>query len=99
MSDVMVRVVSFPRVAVEMPIPASIFVRSMEENRIVVRVAAQQVEPTYEDYTGSYDITPLITAQRLPTANKHMTSDVLVRMIPTSEVQNSAGGVTFTIGG
>lgn len=53
----------------------------------------------FENYTGSYDITPLITAQRLPTANKHMTNDVLVRMIPTSEVQNSAGGVTFIIGG
>ena len=53
----------------------------------------------YEDYTGSYDVTPLITAQRLPTADKHMTDDVLIRMIPTSEVQNSAGGVTFTIGG
>ena len=53
----------------------------------------------FENYTGSYDITPLITAQRLPTENKHMTSDVVVRMIPTSEVQNSAGGVTFTIGG
>ena len=69
------------------------------EARFLPSIQVSGGEPTYEDYTGSYDITPLITTQRLPTENKHMTSDVVVRMIPTSEVQNSAGGVTFTIGG
>ena len=27
----------------------------------------------YADYLGSYDVTPMITSQRLETADKHMT--------------------------
>lgn len=53
----------------------------------------------YADYTGSYDVTPMITSQRLETADKHMLDDVLIRTIPTRETTNEAGGTTFTIGG
>ena len=53
----------------------------------------------YEDYQGSYDVTPMITSQRLETADKHMLDDVLIRTIPTRETENEAGGTTFVIGG
>lgn len=53
----------------------------------------------YDDYTGSYDITPMVTSQTMQTKNKHMTDDVLIRVIPTREAPNEAGGVTFVIGG
>ena len=53
----------------------------------------------YADYTGSYDVTPMSTSQRLETADKHMLDDVLIRTIPTQETTNEAGGTTFTIGG
>lgn len=59
----------------------------------------------YEDYTGPYDVTsftaaPLLTTSLvLPTTDKHMTDDVTVYSVPTSEEYNPAGGVTFTIGG
>lgn len=53
----------------------------------------------YADYQGSYDVTPMITSQRLETADKHMLNDVLIRTIPTKEIDNDAGGTTFVIGG
>lgn len=59
----------------------------------------------YEDYTGPYEVTsftaaPLLTTSLvLPTNDKHMTDDVTVYSVPTSEEYNPAGGVTFTIGG
>lgn len=60
---------------------------------------------TAEDYTGDYEVTsfcadPLLTTSLvLPTADKHMLNDVTVYSVPTTEEYNSAGGVTFTIGG
>lgn len=50
-------------------------------------------------YTGEYDVTPLITAQTLYTQNKMMNDNVRVDMIPTRELENAAGGVTFIVGG
>ena len=50
-------------------------------------------------YDGAYDVTPLITAQRLPTRSKTMRDDVRIDMIPTREIPNAAGGVTFIVGG
>lgn len=52
-----------------------------------------------ERYTGEYDVTPLITAQTLYTQNKMMNDNVRVDMIPTRELENAAGGVTFIVGG
>ncbi len=50
-------------------------------------------------YTGEYDVTPLITAQTLFTRDKMMNDNVRVDMIPTRELENAAGGVTFIVGG
>lgn len=50
-------------------------------------------------YDGTYDVTPLITAQTLPTRSKTMRDDVRIDMIPTREIPNAAGGVTFIVGG
>lgn len=50
-------------------------------------------------YDGAYNVTPLITAQRLPTRSKTMRDDVRIEMIPTREIPNAAGGVTFIVGG
>lgn len=54
---------------------------------------------TIEHYDGAYDVTPLITAQVLPTRDKLMDDNVRVDMIPTREENNAAGGVTFIVGG
>ena len=56
------------------------------------------VREDVEHYKGSYDITPLITAQIMPTSNKFMDDDVRIEMIPTRELDNEAGGVTFIVG-
>ena len=59
----------------------------------------QRVEGAAGYYDGAYDVTPLITAQTLPTRSKTMRDDVRVDMIPTREILNAAGGVTFIVGG
>lgn len=59
----------------------------------------QRVDGTADYYDGTYDVTPLITAQQLPTRSKTMRDDVRIDMIPTREIPNAAGGVTFIVGG
>ena len=59
----------------------------------------QRVDGAAGYYDGAYDVTPLITAQRLPTRSKTMRDDVRIDMIPTREIPNAAGGVTFIVGG
>lgn len=71
-------------------------------------VSAEVINPIriaqYADYTGDYTVTsfcadPLLTSSLiLPTNDKHMIDDVTVFSVPTSEEDNAAGGVTFTIG-
>lgn len=58
-----------------------------------------QLRPEVEYYEGVYDVTPLITSQVLPTNQKFMNDDVRIDMIPTREIDNAAGGVTFIVGG
>ncbi len=59
----------------------------------------QRVDGAADYYDGAYDVTLLITAQRLPTRSKTMRDDVRIEMIPTREIPNAAGGVTFIVGG
>lgn len=50
-------------------------------------------------YTDEYIVTPKIFQQNLDTDNKSLTSDIIVRPIPYSEVTNPEGGLTVIIGG
>lgn len=59
----------------------------------------QRVDGAADYYDGAYDVMPLITAQRLPTRSKTMRDDVRIDMIPTREIPNATGGVTFIVGG
>ena len=58
-----------------------------------------------DDYEGPYEVTsftadPLLTTSLvLHTNDMHMLDDVTVYSVPTTEEYNTAGGVTFTIGG
>ena len=49
-------------------------------------------------FRSPYDITPLFTAQVLPTAKKLMQKDVTIRKIPQYEVSNDSSGYTLIIG-
>ena len=53
----------------------------------------------YTDYKGCYDPIPTVEGVTLATRDKHMTDDVTIQPIPTYEVENEKGGVTFIIGG
>ena len=50
-------------------------------------------------YTGDYDIIPRVTEQSLPTEDRRLDRDILVRAIPYHEVGNTERGTTAIIGG
>lgn len=49
------------------------------------------------DYTGSYEVIPKLVDQTLPTKDKSMTDDVVVKEVPVARVSNPSGGKTCTI--
>lgn len=51
-----------------------------------------------QEYTGPYEATPKVTAQTLPTKDKLMRDDLVVREIPITRVSNTSGGNTIIIG-
>lgn len=53
----------------------------------------------YTDYRGDYDPIPTVEGVTLATRDKHMIDDITIKPIPTYEVQNEKGGITFIIGG
>lgn len=72
-------------------------VRVAQQSAVSVRIAGTAVVSAPE-YSGPYDITPLFTAQVLPTAKKLMQKDVTIRKIPQYEVSNDSSGYTLIIG-
>ena len=82
-------------------------VRVAQQSAVSVRIAGAapvRVDVTgtavvsAPEYSGPYDITPLFTAQVLPTAKKLMQKDVTIRKIPQYEVSNDSSGYTLIIG-
>lgn len=72
-------------------------VRVAQQSAVRVDVTGTAVVSAPE-YSGPYDITPLFTAQVLPTAKKLMQKDVTIRKIPQYEVSNDSNGYTLIIG-
>lgn len=52
-----------------------------------------------EKYDGNYEVVPKIQEQKLPTKNKLLTEDMVVKSIPVIKVSNASGGNTVIIGG
>ena len=50
-------------------------------------------------YAGGYEVIPRVSEQSLPTANRRLDKDILVRAIPYHEVENTERGTTAIIGG
>lgn len=72
-------------------------VRVAQQSAVRVDVTGTTVVGAPE-YSGPYDITPLFTAQVLPTAKKLMQKDVTIRKIPQYEASNDSNGYTLIIG-
>ena len=49
-------------------------------------------------YSGDYDVVPRVTEQTLPTKNKILIEDVIIKSIPYFDVSNTSGGSTVYIG-
>lgn len=54
--------------------------------------------PSYQTYTGDYQVTPRLYDQSLDTDNKLMSDDVTVYQIPVTYTSNIEGGKTVLIG-
>ena len=59
----------------------------------------QIIRRDFPNYDGEYEATPSIAEQVLPTKNKSMLEDFVVREIPYAETSNPSGGYTAIIGG
>lgn len=60
-----------------------------------------EIIKVYDDvpeYVGEYEVTPKVTEQTLPTAQKFLARDVTIEKIPYFEVSNNSGGNTVFIG-
>ena len=63
-----------------------------EEDRIGINVT----DPEQTDkYNGSYEVTPSVYEQYLPTADKYLTRDVNVHKITYSETSNDTGTTVY----
>ena len=65
-------------------------VRVAQQSAVSVRITGTAVVSAPE-YAGPYDITPLLSAQTLPTAKRLMQQDVIIEKIPQYEVSNDYG--------
>ena len=68
--------------------------------RLDATIKDYQAVTVYKDadpYTGSYQVTPKVNAQTMPTAQKLMTQDVTIKAIPIYDVSNGSGGRTVYI--
>lgn len=50
-------------------------------------------------YDGSYEVVPRVTEQSLPTADRHLSKNIIIQKIPYFEVDNIQAGQTVIIGG
>lgn len=72
-------------------------VRVAQQSAVRVDVTGTTVVGAPE-YSGPYDITPLFSAQVLPTAKRLMQQDLTIKKIPQYEVANDSNGYTLIIG-
>ena len=63
-----------------------------------VTVVTDVIGGDIEEYKGSYEVTPKVEEQVLPTAEKVMRNDVKIKEIPIFTVSNNSGGNTVFIG-
>ena len=82
-------------------------VRVAQQSAVSVRIAGAasvRVDVTgtavvgAPEYAGPYDITPLFSAQTLPTAKRLMQRNLTIKKIPQYEVTNDSNGYTLIIG-
>ena len=82
-------------------------VRVAQQSAVSVRIAGAasvRVDVTgttvvgAPEYSGPDDITPLFSAQVLPTAKRLMQQDLTIKKIPQYEVANDSSGYTLIIG-
>lgn len=74
---------------------------SATSQRISANFGAVQPVTEYiggEEYTGDYVVTPKVTEQTMPTKDKVLVDDMIIKSIPFFNVSNTSGGNTVYIG-
>ena len=72
------------------------------ENRRNFAIHFQQIQIVTQEvggelYQGAYVVIPTVEGLDLPTKDKHMQEDVIIRGIPVYEASNTSGGTTVYI--
>lgn len=62
-------------------------------------IAAEVVSVGGDPYAGEYEVDPDFTGHTLPTKNKLLLENVVVKPIEVASVSNTSGGKTVYIGG
>lgn len=62
-------------------------------------IAAEVVPVGGDPYAGEYEVDPDFTGHTLPTKNKLLLENVVVKPIEVASVSNTSGGKTVYIGG
>lgn len=78
---------------------AQFFLGFEDESSFALGFHESFTKSTNAQYAGSYEVTPKILEQSLPTQDRWLSRDVIVRAIPYYEVGNSECGNTAIIGG
>lgn len=81
------------------PEPKTLYMKFIEEPRILSAKLNIENLVDLEYYDGPYISIPNKFAQTYPTANKVMREDFVVDEIQYAQTTNLAGGLTTTIGG
>ena len=85
--------VSFHELSTTVPVSFS------EENHFEIGFKEGFPNARASPYSGNYEVIPRVSAQTLPTRDKSLERDILVRAIPHHEVENTERGTTAIIGG
>ena len=79
--------------------PQTVDIDIISAETVDVKVESELVRVgDYEEYKGPYSVKPEKFEQKLPTADKHISKDILVKQVPFAAVSNNAGGTTVIIG-
>ncbi len=91
MSEILV----IPTISGEISAEQSLTGSLTAEGRLQGTVSQELKHDTY--YEGSYEITPRVKGQTLPTGDKIMRADLVINDISYSETTNPGGGTTVAI--
>lgn len=80
-----------------MPIKAQITTKKKIQGKIYIPKKIGSPSEDIKEYEGEYEVVPKLKGETLPTKERYMEADLVVKPIPIYETTNNSGGVTVYI--